>query len=130
MKNVFKENPKLYILLVLGVILSIFSFVYEYAINTDITFITYVLIAVDVLMLLINMFYLSYLLNKKIGKSIVNAILLSLLYFVCIVGVIMGMAEESVGLNLLLNSIRVLVYLGPSIIILLPVIYIFCLALG
>ena len=76
------------------------------------------------------MFYLSYLLNNKIGKSIVNAILLSLLYFVCIVGVIMGMAEESAGLNLLLNSIRVLVYLGPSIIILLPAIYIFCLALG
>lgn len=130
MKNVFKENPKLFILLGLGISLSIFSFVYEYAIDTDIIFITYVLIAVDVLLLLINMFYLSYLLNNKIGKSIVNAILLSLLYFVCIVGVIMGMAEESAGLNLLLNSIKVLVYLGPSIIILLPVIYIFCLALG
>lgn len=130
MKNIFKENPKLFILLGLGISLSIFSFVYEYAIDTDIIFITYVLIAVDVLLLLINMFYLSYLLNKKIGKSIVNAILLSLLYFVCIVGVIMGMAEESAGLNLLLNSIRVLVYLGPSIIILLPAIYILCLALG
>ena len=130
MKNVFKENPKLFILLGLGIPLSIFSFVYEYAIDTDIIFITYVLIAVDVLLLLINMFYLSYLLNNKIGKSIVNAILLSLLYFVCIVGVIMGMAEESAGLNLLLNSIRVLVYLGPSIIILLPVIYILCLVLG
>ena len=130
MKNVFKENPKLFILLGLGIPLSIFSFVYEYAIDTDIIFITYVLIAVDVLLLLINMFYLSYLLNNKIGKSIVNAILLSLLYFVCIVGVIMGMAEESAGLNLLFNSIRVLVYLGPSIIILLPVIYILCLALG
>lgn len=130
MKNIFKENPKLFILLGLGISLSIFSFVYEYAIDTDIIFITYVLIAVDVLLLLINMFYLSYLLNNKIGKSIVNAILLSLLYFVCIVGVIMGMAEESAGLNLLLNSIRVLVYLGPSIIILLPAIYILCLALG
>lgn len=130
MKNIFKENPKLFILLGLGISLSIFSFVYEYAIDTDIIFITYVLIAVDVLLLLINMFYLSYLLNNKIGKSIVNAILLSLLYFVCIVGVIMGMAEESGGLNLLLNSIRVLVYLGPSIIILLPAIYILCLALG
>ena len=130
MKNVFKENPKLFILLGLGIPLSIFSFVYEYAIDTDNIFITYVLIAVDVLLLLINMFYLSYLLNNKIGKSIVNAILLSFLYFVCIVGVIMGMAEGSEGLNLLLNFIKVLVYLGPSIIILLPAIYILCLALG
>ena len=86
--------------------------------------------SIDLILLLINMFYLSYLLNNKIGKSIVNAILLSLLYFVGIVGVIMGMAEGGEGLNLLLNSIKVLVYLGPSIIILLPVIYIFCLALG
>ena len=130
MKNVFKENPKLFILLGLGIPLSIFSFVYEYVINYDNLLITYTLMSIDLILLLINMFYLSYLLNNKIGKSIVNAILLSLLYFVCIVGVIMGMAEESAGLNLLLNSIRVLVYLGPSIIILLPVIYIFCLALG
>lgn len=130
MKNVFKENPKLFILLGLGIPLSIFSFVYEYGINYDNLFITYTLMSIDLILLLINMFYLSYLLNNKIGKSIVNAILLSLLYFVGIVGVIMGMAEGGEGLNLLLNSIKVLVYLGPSIIILLPVIYIFCLALG
>lgn len=130
MKNVFKENPKLFILIGLGIPLSIFSFVYEYVINYDNLLITYTLMSIDLILLLINMFYLSYLLNNKIGKSIVNAILLSLLYFVGIVGVIMGMAEGSEGLNLLLNSIRVLVYLGPSIIILLPVIYIFCLALG
>lgn len=130
MKNVFKENPKLFILIGLGIPLSIFSFVYEYVINYDNLLITYTLMSIDLILLLINMFYLSYLLNNKIGKSIVNAILLSLLYFVGIVGVIMGVAEGSEGLNLLLNSIRVLVYLGPSIIILLPVIYIFCLALG
>ena len=130
MKNVFKENPKLFILLGLGIPLSIFSFVYEYVINYDNLLITYTLMSIDLILLLINMFYLSYLLNNKIGKSIVNAILLSLLYFVGIVGVIMGMAEGGEGLNLLLNSIKVLVYLGPSIIILLPVIYIFCLALG
>ena len=130
MKNVFKENPKLFILLGLGIPLSIFSFVYEYVINYDNLLITYTLMSIDLILLLINMFYLSYLLNNKIGKSIVNAILLSLLYFVGIVGVIMGMAEGGEGLNLLLNSIKVLVYLGPSIIILLPVIYILCLALG
>ena len=130
MKNVFKENPKLFILLGLGIPLSIFSFVYEYVINYDNLLITYTLMSIDLILLLINMFYLSYLLNNKIGKSIVNAILLSLLYFVGIVGVIMGMAEGGEGLNLLLNSIKVLVYLGPSIIILLPAIYIFCLALG
>ena len=130
MKNVFKENPKLFILIGLGIPLSIFSFVYEYVINYDNLLITYTLMSIDLILLLINMFYLSYLLNNKIGKSVLNAILLSLLYFVWIVGVIMGMAEGSEGLNLLLNSIRVLVYLGPSIIILLPAIYILCLALG
>lgn len=69
MKNVFKENSKLFILLGLGIPLPIISFVYEYAIDKDIIFITYVLIAVDVLLLLINMFYLSYLLKIKLENQ-------------------------------------------------------------
>lgn len=130
MKNVFKENPKIFILLGLGIPLSVFSFVFEYVMNYNNLFITNILMSADLVLLLINMFYLSYLLNNKIGKSIVNAILLSLLYFVGIVGAIMGMFEDSAGLTLLLNAIKTLIYLGPSIIILLPAIYIFCLALG
>ena len=85
---------------------------------------------IDTILLLINLYYLSFMLNKNVGKSIINSIIFSLLFFVGITGVIMCMAEDSASLELMIGTIKVLIYLAPSIIILLPVIYLFCLALG
>lgn len=130
MKTLFKENPKIIILIIVGILLSSLSFVFEYAINYNNLIITHSIMAVDIILLLINFFYLSYLLNKKVGKSIVNSIIFSLLFFVGITGVIMCMAEDSASLELMIGTIKVLIYLAPSIIILLPVIYLLCMALG
>ena len=130
MKTLFKENPKIIILIIVGILLSSLSFVFEYAINYNNLIITHSIMAVDIILLLINFFYLSYLLNKKVGKSIVNSIIFSLLFFVGITGVIMRMAEDSANLELMIGTIKVLIYLAPSIIILLPVIYLLCLVLG
>ena len=130
MKTLFKENPKIIILIIVGILLSSLSFVFEYAINYNNLVITHSIMAVDIIILLINFFYLSYLLNKKVGKSIANSIIFSLLFFVGITGVIMWMAEDSASLELMIGIIKVLIYLAPSIIILLPVIYLFCLVLG
>ena len=130
MKTLFKENPKIIILIIVGILLSSLSFVFEYAINYNNLIITHSIMAVDIILLLINFYYLSYLLNKKVGKSIVNSIIFSLLFFVGITGVIMCMAEDSASLELMIGTIKVLIYLAPSIIILLPVIYLLCLALG
>ena len=130
MKTLFKENPKIIILIIVGILLSSLSFVFEYAINYNNLIITHSIMAVDIILLLINFFYLSYLLNKKVGKSIINSIIFSLLFFVGITGVIMCMAEDSANLELMIGTIKVLIYLAPSIIILLPVIYLLCLALG
>ena len=130
MKTLFKENPKIIILIIVGILLSSLSFVFEYAINYNNLIITHSIMAVDIIILLINFFYLSYLLNKKVGKSIANSIIFSLLFFVGITGVIMCMAEDSASLELMIGTIKVLIYLAPSIIILLPIIYLLCLALG
>ncbi len=130
MKTLFKENPKIIILIIIGLLLSLLSFIFEYAINYDNSIITHTIMTVDIILLLINFFYLSYLLNKKVGKSIVNSIIFSLIFFVGITGVIMCMAEDSASLELMIGTIKVLIYLAPSIIILLPVIYLLCLALG
>lgn len=130
MKTLFKENPKIIILIIVGVLLSSLSFVFEYAINYNNSIITHSIMAVDIILLLISFFYLSYLLNKKVGKSMVNSIIFSLLFFVGITGVIMCMAEDSASLELMIGTIKVLIYLAPSIIILLPIIYLLCLALG
>ena len=130
MKTLFKENPKLIILIIVGILLSSVSFIFEYAINYNNSIITHIIMIIDTILLLINFFFLSYLLNKKVGKSIANSIIFSLLFFVGITGVIMCMAEDSASLELMIGTIKVLIYLAPSIIILLPVIYILCLALG
>ena len=130
MKTLFKENPKLIILIIVGILLSSVSFIFEYAINYNNSIITHIIMITDTILLLINIYYLSFMLNKNVGKSIINSIIFSLLFFVGITGVIMCMAEDSASLELMIGTIKVLIYLAPSIIILLPVIYLFCLALG
>ena len=130
MKTLFKENPKLIILIIVGILLSSVSFIFEYAINYNNSIVTHIIMIIDTILLLINIYYLSFMLNKKAGKSIINSIIFSLLFFVGITGVIMCMAEDSASLELMIGTIKVLIYLAPSIIILLPVIYLFCLALG
>lgn len=68
MKKVFKERPILFILIGVGILFSAISFIYKYAINYDNLFLSILLMSIDVILLLINIFYLSYLANGKIGK--------------------------------------------------------------
>lgn len=130
MKKLFKERPILFILIGVGILFSAISFIYKYAINYDNLFLSILLMSIDVILLLINIFYLSYLANEKIGKSVINSIIFSLLYFVGIAGVILCYAEENASIVLMLDTLEVLVYLAPNIVILLPIIYLLCLALG
>ena len=130
MKKLFKERPILFILIGVGILFSAISFIYKYVINYDNLFLSILLMSIDIILLLINIFYLSYLSNEKIGKSVINSIIFSLLYFVGITGVILCYAEENASIVLMLDTLEVLVYLAPNIVILLPIIYLLCLALG
>ena len=130
MKKLFKERPILFILIGVGILFSAISFIYKYAINYDNLFLSILLMSIDVILLLINIFYLSYLLNEKIGKSVINSIIFSLLYFVGITGVILCYAEVNASIVLMLDILQLLVYLSPNIVILLPIIYLLCLVLG
>jgi hypothetical protein len=51
-------------------------------------------------------------------------------YFVGITGVILCYAEGNASIVLMLDTLEVLVYLAPNIVILLPIIYLLCLVLG
>lgn len=130
MRTFFKENIKLISLIILGILFSSFSFIFEYAINYENPIIIQLIMIIDIVLLLINMYYLSYILNKKVGKSIINSIIFSLIYFTFITGIIIWMSEDSASLELLIGTLKFLIYLAPSIVILLPVIYLFCLVLG
>lgn len=124
------SKPKLLILLVLGVLFCSFSFVYEYAIDYKNPIVTAIIMLFDVALLVLNLFYLSYVLTEKVNKSILNSILCSLLYFIAISGLILAYAEAKSSLDLLMVTLETLVYLGPIIIILLPIFYFLALCLG
>ena len=130
MKTLFKEHPKLLVLIIVGIIFSLISFLYEYVINYNNTLLFLIIITIDILLLLINIYYLSYLVNKKIGKSVVNSAIFSLLYINFFTGGIMYLAEDNASLELLLKTIKILLYISPNIIIILPIIYVICMVLG
>ena len=130
MKQIYRKNSKIIILICIGVVLTALSFIYEYAISFSNPIITYSLIVIDVVLLVVNCFYLSYILNGNIRKSLINSIICSLLFFVFISGVVLCLVEDKASLDLLINILKVLVYLSPSIIILLPIVYVICLILG
>lgn len=111
------------LLIGVGVLFSSASFIYEYALQYQTPVVTAVIMALDVALLLLNIFYLSFSINEKTGRSIINSVLYALLYFAGISGAIMVFAEENASLHLLLGTLKILVYLCPMIIVLLPVIY-------
>ena len=107
-----------------GISFSAVSFLYEYLIDDKNLILTAFIMLIDIIWLVLNVFYLSFIVNKNAGKSVVDAILGTLIYFSALSGIILTLAEESASLQVLLKTLETLVYLGPMIIILLPIIYV------
>ena len=77
----------------------------------------------DIAWLILNLFGLFFLKDEKIGKSIFNAVLGTLAYFSGVSGIVLILAEGAASQQVFLITLETLVYLGPMIIILLPIIY-------
>ena len=123
------SKSKSLMLLIVGILFCSLSFVYKYAFDYKNPTLTAVIMTLDVALLIFNMYYLSYTITEKTGRSILNSIVSSLLYFVGITGVIMAYAEENASLQLFLGTLETLVYLSPIIMILLPIIYVLAMIL-
>ena len=109
-----------------GIFFSAVSFLYEYLIDDKNLILTAVIMLIDIAWLALNAFYLSFITNQNVRKSVVNTILGSLMYFSGLSGIVLTFAEESASRQLLLTTLEILVFLGPMIIILLPIIYFLC----
>ncbi|MBQ9748827.1 MAG: hypothetical protein IJV98_08585 [Clostridia bacterium] len=118
------------LLILVGVVFSTGSFLYEYTIPYEDPVIGTVILSVDIVLLLLNLFYLSVVLTGNVSRSIINSVLSSLLYLTGLSGVLMALAEGNASLRLLLGILQVLIYAAPSIILLLPVIYFIALIFG
>lgn len=130
MKTIFNNKLMMHILIIVGIIFSTMSILFEYVINHEIAILTYFIIIIDILLLLINNLYLSYVLTNNIWKAILNSIILSILYLTTISGVVLMMAEEQSSFELMIQTLKILIYLGPNIIILLPIIWFLSQCLG
>lgn len=119
-KKLFETKSKL---IGLGGFFSAVSFLYEYLINGKNLILTAGIMFLDVAWLILNLFCLFFLINEKVGKSIFNAVLGALAYFSGVSGIVLILAKESASLQVFLKTLETLVYLGPMIIILLPIIY-------
>ena len=116
MKEIVKSK-----LVKVGLIFSAFSFLYEYALPVKEPFFTALIMIADIGLLLLNLYYLESFRDKTKKQAIINAVLHALIYFSLISGLIMCALQEHASLPLLLFILETLVYLGPSIILLLPV---------
>lgn len=107
-----------------GIFLSAVSFLYEYLIDDKNGILTAFIMLIDIAWLALNAFYLSFIVYKNVRKSVANAILGSLLYFSGISGLIMTAMEKHASQQLFLTVMETLIYLGPMIILFLPLFYI------
>ena len=119
MKEIVKSK-----LIKVGLIFSAFSFLYEYALPVKEPFFTDLIMIADIGLLLLNLYYLESFSDKTKKQAIINAVLHALIYFSGISGLIMCVAKEKASLQVLLITLETLVYLGPIIILLLPVMYV------
>ena len=116
MKEILKSK-----LVKVGLIFSAFSFLYEYALPVKEPFFTALIMIADICLLLFNLYYLESFSDKTKKQAIINAVLYALIYFSLISGLIMCALQEHASLPVLLFILETLIYLGPIIILLLPV---------
>ena len=116
MKEIVKSK-----LVKVGLIFSAFSFLYEYALPVKEPFFTALIMIADIGLLLLNLYYLESFRDKTKKQAIINAVLHALIYFSLISGLIMCALQERASLPVLLFILETLIYLGPIIILLLPV---------
>lgn len=112
------EKPKL---MITGAVFTAVSFLYEYAFPFKSTFLTAVIMVLDIILLLLNLYFFESLICATKKNAILNTVLISLIYFLTLSGLVMALAEENASLQVLLVTLETLVYLGPSFLLLLPV---------
>ncbi len=106
-----------------GFIASIFSFIYFYVCDYDFKILVIINI-IDVILLIINVVILICLLELDSKKLVINTILTTLIYYCVFMSVGLAMFKENITINNIINVFEFAVFLGPSLIILVPIYYV------
>ena len=106
-----------------GFIASIFSFIYFYLCDYNFKILVIINI-IDVILLIINVVILICLLELDSKKLVINTILTTLVYYCLFMSVGLAMYKENIIINSIINVFEFAVFLGPSLIILVPIYYV------
>ena len=119
-------------LIIIGVILSTISFLYYFLLGNPIKEVLYVLCAIDLILFFINAYNMALIEQKNRITTIIIALLIMIAFFAFFELVVLCASNNTFtfDMNLFLNVLLVGIFLSPSIIILLPVIYLVAQGLG
>lgn len=124
----YKEASKLFkgIIIALGIVCTVISFLL-YFLNHDLVWIMY---PIDICFLLFNGYIFSELLAESKKKAISGSFLISIDYIVVFSAIGCLIFESSITPELFIKVLQFAIFVGPVLIIVSPIIYLICLAIG
>jgi hypothetical protein len=123
MGEFFDDNPNFSLLFFVNSVLVLLSFLYEYFIEYNNIIITIIIMIIDIALLFYNVYYIEFNRTKNIKKSLIFMIVMSLFYL--FVGSFLIMVIFNFDNNFInyFKIMKILVYLGPFVIVVGPIIY-------
>lgn len=126
-------KKKLIIIIVTGILLSIFSFLFYNISKSNNKYMLFVIYVIDMAFCLFE----SYILASSYEKSVIKTLLISFLFivayfsvFIIIYVLITTNSNQTFTIEEFFNIIRVALFLSPSIMVILPLIMLICYAYG
>ena len=127
------EKKEIIVLILIGLVATVTSFIYYYVIRKTFDIVLILLCIVDLILFFINAYKISLSFDKGRFKSVLIALLVMLFFFTFIQIVVFSISFGTsiiYNFDLFLDVLLVSVFLSPSFIILLPIIWFIAEVLG
>ena len=129
MKTFIKENQKILIFIIVGIIFTTVSFVLEYGYpSLDKNILTFI-IFIDSILLICNTSIISCSVSNTKKKKYLNSILFPLFYLLFFLTVGTYLVDDKINITLFIDIVKIALYIGPVIIIMLPIFLLICIVI-
>lgn len=117
MKMFFKKSECWIVLIVLGVIITIGSLVYNFAISNHNIWIMSSLFIINASLLFINVYFAFSLIIDNWKKNLINTFIGCLLYICFFITLGLCLVEGAVTLEFFLEILKTAIFVGPSVVL-------------
>lgn len=129
MKSFIKENQKILIFIIVGIIFTTVSFVLEYGYPSLKKNILTFIIFIDSILLICNTCIISCSVSNTKKKKYLNSILFPLFYLLFFLTIGTYLVDDKINITLFIGIIKIALYIGPVIIIMLPIFLLICIVI-